>query len=628
MPSSSQVQVSGGASKAVPQYSEAPPPQGRFRAALAQARQAVTGFLQHPVATLKSIVQRDVQTGQSPAPRARGSAHEGSGEILAYTPEDKGGSPRTVVPERAPPPRPKVLQDPVDTRPKPDQLPRLPQGLKSQIEKFPFEDVLETAAKPLDAELPGWVKDAVSADKLLFAQTQLAPPRQEKVFSEPRLQQLDAATLQSGEVKQAYASLAQALRSGGSGDVRAAAQRLGHALGEPLGVLPRAAQQQFALAQGGPFLQDLLDQLRVSQPKLPATLAKLSPLQRDALLQVMDTAATHADDAVLGDGSLQIGGKVYRKQGDSLGEGHFGAVTLYKADDGSTLAVKQALRETTDLAPEGRAMMESQGHPNVMDLSAVVRTANGGILLAMPVATGGTAANLLDAVHKALAERRITPEQARAVELTVLQDVLRGAQHLQADKGLVHHDLRGANALVDGVGLVKVADFGLARDTRTQELAPKSFPKGTTAPEVIKGKAPANPKSDVFSLGKMLGQALFGEVEMKPVSAPKGASPEVKAQARLGVGVAAKLIGAMTHPDPAQRPTLQAVLGSVLFDEPGVGSNETRRLIRQLSGTLPAKPDTTPGYGQSSARTVELPPSPAKAMGYSTVIPAPPPTID
>ena len=628
MSSSGQVQGFGAQCKATVDYSEVPAPTGRFRAALTQARQAVTGFLQHPVATLKAIVQRDVRTGQSPAPRARGPAREGSGDLLAYPPEGQGGGPKTLAREQPPVSRPQLVQDPLDTGPKRGDLPTLPQGLKDQIERFPFEDVLETTPKPLGAELPGWVKEAVKADKPLFAQTALAPPRQAKVFSEPRLQQLDTATLQSGEVKQAFAALAQAMRSGQPGEVRAAAQRLGHALGEPLGVLPRAAQQQFALAEGGPFLQDLLDQLRVSQPKLPATLAKLSPTQREALLQVMDSAATHADDLLLGDGNLQIGGKVYVKEGDSLGEGHFGAVALYKASDGSTLAVKQALRDTTDLAPEGRAMIEGQGHPNVVDLSAVVRTADGRILLAMPVATGGTAANLIDAVHKALAERRITPEQARAVELTVLQDVLRGAQHLQAEKGLVHHDLRGANALVDGDGLVKVADFGLARDTRTQEPAPKSFPKGTTAPEVVKGKAPANPKSDVFSLGKMLGQALFGEVEMKPVSAPKGASPEFKAEARLGVGVAAKLIGAMTHANPGQRPTLQAVLGSVLFDEPGVGSDETRQLIRQLSGTLPATPLTTPGYGQSSARTVELPSGPAKATGYSTVIPAPTPPID
>ena len=102
-------------------------------------------------------------------------------------------------------------------------------------------------------------------------------------------------------------------------------------------------------------------------------------------------------------------------------------------------------------------------------------------------------------------------EPAQAVE--ILRQTLLALGHAHHE-GFVHRDMKPENLLVTREGVVKVADFGLARAFADGRVTQAGAVTGTVqylAPEQIRGE-PADPRSDLYSLGIVAFELLTGRL--------------------------------------------------------------------------------------------------------------------
>ena len=227
---------------------------------------------------------------------------------------------------------------------------------------------------------------------------------------------------------------------------------------------------------------------------------------------------------------------------------------------------------------EARVGAELQ-HPNIVQVFDFCRDDDGPYCLVMEWIDGLDLRGFIAAANKE--KRNIAWPLVAAVGIGALRGL--GAAHERVAKGvqapIIHRDVSPSNIMLGKDGIVKLADFGLARARdRMHSLTLPGIVKGKLgylAPEISRG-APASAATDIFAMGVCLWEALAG----KPLF--EGDALETFRQIQSGD------FRPITSIRSDLPPRLVEVLNQALASEPGRRFPTAKSMAQSLTTVLAA----------------------------------------
>ena len=197
--------------------------------------------------------------------------------------------------------------------------------------------------------------------------------------------------------------------------------------------------------------------------------------------------------------------------GRELGSGAMGSVYFadYAKDDGTTAPVALKIVALGLLGNEGAmarfereaAILKQLRHPHIVRLIATGKYRKTPFI-AMEYVDG-------EPLDRVLTRRgRISWETV----VDYAKQLCLALQHAH-EKGIIHRDLKPSNLMLTKEGVLKLTDFGIAKDTDVTALTGANSTIGTAAymsPEQCKGDRFISNKSDLYSLGIVLYELITG----------------------------------------------------------------------------------------------------------------------
>lgn len=195
--------------------------------------------------------------------------------------------------------------------------------------------------------------------------------------------------------------------------------------------------------------------------------------------------------------------------GPVLGMGTVG--TIYTATDKKTgkLVALKRLHPTVSRDPligarfrREMTILERLRHPNIIAYYGGGEDPDGNLFYVMELVEGGSVRELMTASGS-------LPWQ---IVVNCGRQICSALQCAH-NHGVIHRDLKPGNLFLTREGVLKLGDFGIARDVGASDLTAEGLTVGThayMAPEQITGDATISGKADLYALGCCLYEMLTG----------------------------------------------------------------------------------------------------------------------
>jgi serine/threonine protein kinase/tetratricopeptide (TPR) repeat protein len=302
-----------------------------------------------------------------------------------------------------------------------------------------------------------------------------------------------------------------------------------------------------------------------------------------------DSASEPLASTILGGGGPSAGTGPLREQVGSvigpykllqqLGEGGFGIVYMAEQEKPvRRLVALKIIKPGMDTAQviarfeSERQALALMDHPNIAKVLDAGATDSGHPYFVMELVKGVPITEFCDKNH-------VPPEE----RLKLFIDVCHAIQHAH-HKGVIHRDIKPSNVLVtlhDGVPVVKVIDFGVAKAT-VQKLTEKTLftafgqmlgtPAYMSPEQAEMSGLDIDTRSDVYSLGVLLYELLTGTTPIEAVKLREAGYAEMQ-----------RLIREQDAPRPSTRFSSLGDTAVLTATNRGL---DVKRLVQLLAGDL------------------------------------------